>query len=320
MRQLRYILLLAKTLSFTKAAQQAHLSQSAFSKSIAAFEKQIGVKIFSRTTSSVEITDVGARVIKEIEHLIFERDSFDKNIKNIKSGDYGSVSLGSGPYPAKFLLKKSIKEFHLENPNISLNIQIDYWGNLLDKLHSSEIDFFISDIRSIDKTEHLDIIPIGGLTLAVFCDCNHPLIKKNKKRVIGPDELSQYSFASVSLPSIVINELKNALNLTYNHKFNFILKSDDLSFITNIAKDSEIICISSNYMMKDLVEKGEVVKLNVEMRKNRFGQWGLVKIKNRDLSPAPNKLANLLINHIREGSLQDDKEYGLKSNEKLNFL
>ncbi|AQS52228.1 hypothetical protein PAEH1_13075 [Paenalcaligenes hominis] len=78
MRQHKHILLLAKTLSFTKAAQQAHLSQSAFSKSVASFEKQLGVKIFSRTTSSVTVTDVGVRVIKEIENLLFEIDSFEK--------------------------------------------------------------------------------------------------------------------------------------------------------------------------------------------------------------------------------------------------
>src|SRR5699024_11150034 len=103
MRQLHHILLLAKTLSFTNAAQQAHLSQSASSKSIASYEKQIGVEIFSRTTTSVTITEIGRRVIKEIENLLFEMDSFEKNIKNIKSGEFGNISFGSGPYPAKFL-------------------------------------------------------------------------------------------------------------------------------------------------------------------------------------------------------------------------
>lgn len=320
MRQLKHILLLAKTLSFTKAAQQAHLSQSAFSKSIASFEKQKGIKIFSRTTSSVEVTDLGKKIIKEIEHLIYEMDSFDKNINNIKSGDYGSISLGSGPYPAKMFLQKEIKKFHIENPNISLDIKIDYWGNLLKRLHMSDIDFFISDIRSISHTENLDIIPIGGLTLSVFCDSNHPLIKSNKNKLITPDELSLCSFSSVSLPSIVINELKSALNLNYNHNFNFILQCDDLSFISNMIKGSNTLCISSNYIMEKLVKTGDIVRLNIKMSKNRFGLWGLVKIKNRELSPTSAKLANLLIKNIREGSLCDDKKYGLEANEKLNFL
>ena len=56
------------------------------------------------------------------------------------------------------------------------------------------------------------------------------------------------------------------------------------------------------------------------MEKNRFGLWGLVKIKNRELAPASAKLANILIEHIRTGSLYDQKKYGLPSNEKLNFL
>ena len=320
MRQHKHILLLAKTLSFTKAAQQAHLSQSAFSKSVASFEKQLGVKIFSRTTSSVTVTDVGVRVIKEIENLLFEIDSFEKKITNIKSGEFASISFGSGPYPAKFLLKKTIKEFHKENPNISLDIKIDYWGNLLKKLNSSDIDFFIADIRSIGKTDNLDIIPIGGLTLAVFCDPSHPLVNKKNNSLIGPDELSKYRFSSVSLPSIVTNELKSALNLSYNHSFDFLFICDDMYFITDIIQGTEILCISSNYMMEDLIKKGKIKKVNVKMKKNRFGLWGLVKIKNRELAPASAKLANILIEHIRTGSLYDQKKYGLPSNDKLNFL
>lgn len=320
MRQLHHILLLAKTLSFTNAAQQAHLSQSAFSKSIASYEKQIGVKIFSRTTSSVTITDIGLRVIKEIENLLFEMDSFEKNIKNIKSGEFGNISFGSGPYPAKFLLKKTIKEFHAKNPNISLDIKIDYWGNLLKKLHSSIIDFFIADVRSIGKTDNLDIIPIGGLTLAVFCDPNHPLADRDKGSPVSPEELSSYGFSSVSLPSIVINELKDALNLNYNQNFDFIFTCDDMHFVTDITLGSEVLCISSNHMMEELIQSGKIKKINVKMKKNRFGMWALVKIKNRELTPASAKLANLLIEHIRAGSLYDQEKYGLPSNEKLNFL
>lgn len=319
MRQFEHILLLAKTLNFTKAARQAHLSQSAFSKSIAAFEEKRGIQVFIRTTGSVTITDLGLQVIKEIQSLVFEINNFEKNVTNIKQGDYGSVSFGAGPYPAEIFIKDALKDFHLENPKIHLTLKVDYWDGLLKKLYNSEIDFFIADIRSIEKYVDLEFIPIGGVTVSFFCDKHHPLVQ-NHKGVIPPEELMLYKFATVSLPSIILNELKHSLHLSHNHTFDFIFQCDDLDFIHNMIKNTEIIGISSNYFIDKLIKENQVVRPSMAMDKNRFGDWALVKIKNRTLFPAASKLANLLINRIRAGSLYDDQIHGLRANQHLNFL
>lgn len=319
MRQHRNILILAKTLNFTKAAEKAFMSQSAFSKSIAAYERKVGVKIFERTTNSVKITDLGLKIIQEIESFLCEFESFGKNIEDLKSGNSGTISFGTGPYPAQLVLKEIIKNFHLEHPKVSMDITIDHYGNLLNKLYSSEIDFFIADIRNIDKTANLSITPVGGLTIGVFANINHSLVKVNGDSLILAQDLLEYPFASVSLPPFVFNELINALGIGPEKRLSFALKCDDLSFVHEMTKDLSTLCLTSNFLMLDLLKNKDIAKLNVQMSKNRFGSWGLVKLKSRRFSPASSKLASMIVDHIRNVSLLDDKKYGLASNTKLNF-
>ena len=56
------------------------------------------------------------------------------------------------------------------------------------------------------------------------------------------------------------------------------------------------------------------------MSRNRFGEWALVQIKNRTLTPSATLMAGMLIDLVREGSLKDDKKYGYRGNKPLNFL
>jgi DNA-binding transcriptional LysR family regulator len=64
LRHLEHILLLADELNFSRAAERAHLTQSAFSRSVQAAEAAAGVKFFDRTRRSVKPTAVGLRIIE----------------------------------------------------------------------------------------------------------------------------------------------------------------------------------------------------------------------------------------------------------------
>lgn len=320
LKQLGHVLALSETLSFSKAAERVHLSQSALSKSISSLEDELGLKIFERTTNSVSIAPVGQFVIDHARHLLSEATNFSKNVEYLKTGALGSVSVGAGPFPATCFLADGVRVFHKRYPKVSLSLRIDYWKNLLTDLHAGLIDFFIADIRNIDDDPMLRTTPIGGLTLALFCDRNHPLVAADPGRKIKPRELLGYTFASVSLPNLVFNEFKQSLGLDSDDSFAVNLECDDIALINRLIPASDIIFVSSNLMMEAALQAGDVVKLNLPMSRNRFGEWALVQIKNRTLTPSATLMAGMLIDLVREGSLKDDKKYGYKGNKPLNFL
>lgn len=318
-KQISHIVALSEILNFSKAAERVHLSQSALSKSISSFENEIGIQIFDRSKNTVAITPAGKFVIENARHLIGSFTSFNKNIEYLKTGQQGTIKVGTGPFPAKCFLHHAIGQFRQCYPRTSIDIRIDNWSSLLVLLKDREIDYFIADIRSLEDDPELQISPIGGLTLALFCDPGHPLVRDNPKRRIKPQEILDYTFASVSLPPLVFSELKHSLGLDHNDIFSVDFKCDDLGLITRLVPQSDIIFLSSHLMMEEALRDGTVVRLNIPMTRNRFGEWALVQIKGLKLVPSSENFALMITDIVRKGSLLDHEKYGLEKNEPLNF-
>ena len=59
LRLLRYFLTVAKEQSFTKAAEQLHITQPTLSRQLAAFEKELGIDLFLRNGKKISLTDGG---------------------------------------------------------------------------------------------------------------------------------------------------------------------------------------------------------------------------------------------------------------------
>jgi DNA-binding transcriptional LysR family regulator len=313
LKQLSHIVALSETLNFGKAAERVHLSQSALSKSIAATEEEFDIRIFDRTTNNVAVTATGQFVVSHAKNLLSEAKNFSKNIEYLKTGHLGAVALGSGPFPATAFLDAGIRKFHELYPKVSLRIRINHWVDLLENLKEGRIDFFVADVRDITNDPMLEITPIGGLTVAIFCDSGHPLVRADPKRLIRPQEILDYTFASVSLPTIVFRELKRSLGLEHDDMFAIDLECDDIALIKRILPGSDIIFASSNLMMENDLRSGQVCRLNLAMSQNRFGEWGLVQIRNRTLTPSAQLLAQSLIDLVREGSRLDHEKYGTGS-------
>ena len=72
--QLRHLISLARTGSFSKSAQALHLTQPALSRSIRALEDELGMPLFDRVGRSNELTAFGREVLDRSRHLVSEAD------------------------------------------------------------------------------------------------------------------------------------------------------------------------------------------------------------------------------------------------------
>ena len=66
LRILRYFLTVAKEQSFTKAAEQLHITQPTLSRQLAAFEEELGIVLFVRNGKSITLTDEGILLKKGV--------------------------------------------------------------------------------------------------------------------------------------------------------------------------------------------------------------------------------------------------------------
>ena len=102
--RLRHILAVARTASFSLAAEEEGISQPALSRSIQAFEAQYGVRLFDRSRRAVTLTPAGELAIQQARVTLAAAEELDRNMSLFAKGAAGRLGIGLGPLLASILL------------------------------------------------------------------------------------------------------------------------------------------------------------------------------------------------------------------------
>lgn len=112
----------AQLLSFTKAAEELHLTQGAVSQRIMQLEAQLGFRLFIRLTRRLELTEEGRRLYETI-HIAFA--SIFSDIDDIKLNELsGELYIGIAPTFAQSWLMPKLASFQSRYPNLNLKIRV----------------------------------------------------------------------------------------------------------------------------------------------------------------------------------------------------
>lgn len=129
----------ARLLSFTRAAEALHLSQSAVSQQIKQLEEALGIVLFRRLTRRLELTQEGARLFETVRRAL---DDLDRTVADLRdSAEAGSVGLSVGTLFAARWLMPRMGRFHADCPGIELAIRPA--DRLTDLLGEPEIDIAV---------------------------------------------------------------------------------------------------------------------------------------------------------------------------------
>ncbi|HEY3424603.1 MAG TPA: LysR family transcriptional regulator [Negativicutes bacterium] len=120
-RYLRSFIFVAEYLNFTKAAEHLYISQSALSKHILELEEQLGVKLFIRNHSMVQLTPAGFTLFKEARNLIDKIDEVFELTRQSQNKVWGTLKIGCAS-SAHVFLAKTLKRFRALYPYITLDI------------------------------------------------------------------------------------------------------------------------------------------------------------------------------------------------------
>src|ERR1700730_2286874 len=104
LRRLNHVVALADTLHFARAAESAHLSQPAFSRSIQAIESDLGIRLFDRDVGDVRPTPAGEFVIERARKLLFEARCLQRDVDLYRDSQLGDAPFGVGRPPAASLV------------------------------------------------------------------------------------------------------------------------------------------------------------------------------------------------------------------------
>lgn len=144
LRELRLVLEVAERRSFTDAAQAVHLSQSALSRAVNDVERRLEVRLFDRTTRSVEPTAVGIEVVRIARRTIAQHEQGLRELALFRDGLGGVVRIAAMPSVAATTLPALVASVTQRSPGIVIDI-VDTLAHLAsDHLVAGRVDLAIT--------------------------------------------------------------------------------------------------------------------------------------------------------------------------------
>jgi DNA-binding transcriptional LysR family regulator len=172
---MRHVLALAEHGSFARAAVALHLSQPALSRSIQLLEQQIGSALFLRSVSGVVPTDIGRLLVHRARQVVSLAEDLDREVLSNRTLQSGQLSVGAGPYPMESVITTALARFMAAHPAIGVRVQVRDWDELLPRLRSRELDFFVAEISTLKHESDLEVEPMTEHALYFVGRHGHPL-------------------------------------------------------------------------------------------------------------------------------------------------
>ena len=158
LRILRYFLTVAKEQSFTKAAEQLHITQPTLSRQLAAFEEELGISLFNRNGRTITLTDEGILLKRRaLEMLDLEKRTLEE-LKGTEEVIDGSVTIGCGEFAAVEILAEICKFCREKYPLVQIAIHTATADTVYEMMKKGLVDIGMF-LEPVD-TEGLDYIRI----------------------------------------------------------------------------------------------------------------------------------------------------------------
>lgn len=157
LRDLKYIIAVAETHHFGKAASRCYVSQPTLSGQIKKLEQELDVTIFERTNRSVEITPIGEAILHHAYQVIEQADAIEQLAIAHQDPLAGPLRIGAIPTLSPYLMPLILMPLRRKHPQLKLVLSEEMTDTLLQRLHNHEIDAALlatsiedHDLQSVD--------------------------------------------------------------------------------------------------------------------------------------------------------------------------
>lgn len=179
LRQIEAFLAAAETLSFSRAAQRMHVTQSAFSQQIRELEDALGVRLFDRTTRKVDLTEPGRALTDKMRAGVQAIEDACRDAQAISRVEKGNVSLATLPSLASGCVTQALGDLRRLHAGITVSLQEAQNPDLLAMLADGQVEFLVCAHAPAPKELVFEQLLQDELVAIVRAE--HPLAGKSRQ-------------------------------------------------------------------------------------------------------------------------------------------
>jgi DNA-binding transcriptional LysR family regulator len=257
--QLQTLVAVARAQSFSRAAEDLGVTQSAISQSVKNLENKVGVKLFKRSGKNVVLTAEGVKLHSLASSFIDELDNTLIEIKHDKDSMSGKVRIGTLIGVGKSWLAPELLSFATEFPELTVSISLGFQEDLMRDFENFKLDFLILPHGVLPNVGEKVLLSEEKVTLVIPKGNPFGLTKK-----VTLEDIE-------SVPTILFDQDDHLFNNWCRRKFGKKPKTLNRKFVVNshgnmlhAVKEGLGVAVVPNHVLNRWYYKDQVETLGKE--------------------------------------------------------
>ncbi len=183
LNQLRYVLAVARTRNFTRAASECFVVQSALSHQIASLERELGVRLFARTSRRVEVTPAGEAFLPSAQACL---DAADRAAAEAAAADgtiRGLLRVGLIPTVTAFAVPRVLRDLRERHPEVRVTMRNGASTELVDAVATGDLDVAVLGLPASQHPARVASRELARERLVAVVGSSHRLASRRRIRL-----------------------------------------------------------------------------------------------------------------------------------------
>lgn len=175
LQQMRYVIAVAETKNFTRAAERCLVVQSALSHQIARLERELGAKLFDRTSRRVQLTPAGEAFLPAARQSVEAAERARAEVTAAAGEIRGRLAIGAIPTVGAIDLAASLRDFRSLHPQVRISLRMGASGDLVDHVRQGALDVAFLGLAPGIQPTGVRRIELARGELVALVPAGHPL-------------------------------------------------------------------------------------------------------------------------------------------------
>lgn len=275
-RQLLAFAALARCQSFTLAAKELFLTQSAVSHAIKALETDVGSRLVDRGSRRVLLTQAGEQFLRHTEKILREMEAARAGLDALSRWGHGRLRVGASTTACQYLLPTVLREFKQSFPKAVITIEPGDHSTQVDLLQNNRIDLAI--MLQPETRGEFEFVPLFQDELRLLTSPMHAWVREGRKTPgsLAAETVVLYNKASYTYR--LVTEYFREERVSIGH----FIELGSMDAIKELVKIGVGVGVLAPWVARNELEGGALVDFPLGLKPLRR-MWGIAHVRGRRL-------------------------------------
>jgi DNA-binding transcriptional LysR family regulator len=254
-RQLRQLVVLARSGSFAAAARQLSLTEPALLRNVQSLERELGLRLFHRRHGGIALTSAGEIVVGRAERVVDGLESLGGDVLRNELERRATLRIGAGMVPRIRLLPVALARFVGTHPHVKIEVRVGSVGGFLRALLREEIDVYVGDVVEAAADPRFEVMRLRPEAGVWIVRDGHALAGRV---TVAPEELAPHPLAHTTLPLRWRSLLEEIAPQSW-------IRCDDLVTLRRVVLESEAVGLLPRIFVASDLADGVLSEIPVQL-------------------------------------------------------